>query len=87
MANVFYGVGPPIVNGKGGLREAFGQLGPLNLPGKRHLGYLGKGFTHGVPIPIFLGGGSMLPFSVRIFKGIIFRFVGRRPTSLTPPPL
>ena len=30
VANVFYGVDPPGVNGEGGLREAFGQLGLLN---------------------------------------------------------
>ena len=32
VANVFYRVSPPVVNGEGGLHEAFGQLGLLNPP-------------------------------------------------------
>ena len=68
MADVLYGVDPPVVNGEGGLREAFRQLDPFDPPREGRLGYPGKGLAHGVPTPISLGDRFvlpvMLPFSV-----------------------
>jgi len=68
VANVLHGVGLPIANGEGELREAFGQLSPLDPPREGRLGYLGEGFAHGVPTPISSGDGFVslvvLPFSL-----------------------
>ena len=78
MANVFYRVSPPVVNGEGGLREAFRQLGPFDPPREGRLRYLGKGFAHGIPTPISPRDGSVppavLPFFVQIFERISFHW-------------